>query len=506
MNHDIIEEHSKRMKNLKKYYPYFKLAELSLGQYKDGKYADLDMGYITLAVLRFFIEENSFKDKDVIYEEYEEFISIILQRDFEFILDAEEKKELAGYLFDKLMNEGKPFSFDYFDPMDKKRKTIRMKLLDNKIIENTVYYFITADAIEFYLETKEIKEESSISIEQLLLEKLIDSQNFRGGTEVVKRINQEVSRILKKKNEVLSRLSMNVFEGKRAYEDYVKNVIRWFDDEQKLFKKNSGLIERALERAEFDVSNGEVTSKYYKAVDDIYLLEVELKKAMYKHSQLLQASTDLQKKADEIISKAKLSAIRNSFDFKNAINTMMEKNRSDMLRFMTVPFFNLNRKKTFDLKSIDTLLNYRTDRNEEGEPVKAGEEQIYVYADEAEEKRIYCNYEEILKLLLDMLIKYEQFTLKEFHEALLQKYTNSIFRNGDYYSFLVHMSQKKEYKIKEVLKKPDTFFEEMICGCIGILSPNPYQELCFRLEMTGEEENIKLFEVFEISNILFEKI
>ena len=66
MLREIIEEHSDRIKNMKKYYPYFRLAETSLAQYRDGMFADLDMGYITLAVIRFFIEENNFNKKEKI--------------------------------------------------------------------------------------------------------------------------------------------------------------------------------------------------------------------------------------------------------------------------------------------------------------------------------------------------------------------------------------------------------------------------------------------------------
>ena len=60
MINDIIAEHSARMQNLKKYYPFFVLNETTFTQYKEGKYAFLDMGYITMASLRFFINENNF--------------------------------------------------------------------------------------------------------------------------------------------------------------------------------------------------------------------------------------------------------------------------------------------------------------------------------------------------------------------------------------------------------------------------------------------------------------
>ena len=83
MINDIIEEHNARMQNLRKYYPFFVLAETTFAQYKEGRYAQLDMGYITMAILRFFIQENSFNEREVSYDEYEEFMGQLLDRDFD---------------------------------------------------------------------------------------------------------------------------------------------------------------------------------------------------------------------------------------------------------------------------------------------------------------------------------------------------------------------------------------------------------------------------------------
>ena len=51
-------------------------------------------------------------------------------------------------------------------------------------------------------------------MEQLLLSKLIDTQNFRGGIEVVKRINREVDKLKLRRSVVLAMLSVDVFEEK----------------------------------------------------------------------------------------------------------------------------------------------------------------------------------------------------------------------------------------------------------------------------------------------------
>lgn len=217
LKRDVIHDHSERMENIKRYYPYFRLIENDFSQYQGGKYEMLDMGYILMAVLRFFIEENNFKEKDVTYEEYSSFIKEIYERDFGLRLEKAEEQSLSLYIFDKIRNEGKPFIYQYFDPEEKKKKSIRIRLIESRIKNEEVYYYLTGEAVEFYLETKEIKDESMINISQILLTKMISTKNFRGGIEVVRRINHQVIRLKMRYNEVLELLSHDVFAGIKAY-------------------------------------------------------------------------------------------------------------------------------------------------------------------------------------------------------------------------------------------------------------------------------------------------
>ena len=502
MMQDIIQEHKERIQNIKKYYPYFKLADNSLLQWKEGKYSCLDMGYITMAVLRFFIDENNLKDKDVTYLEYQSFMHTILARDFELKIAEEEEKELCAYLFDKLLNEGKPFSFEYFDPKDHQKKSIRMKLIESTIVDSVLFYKITSDAIEFYLDTKEIKEESSISVEQLLLSKLIDTQNFKGGIEVVKRINREVTKLKLRRNEVLVMLSADVFEGKKVYEAYVNDITKWFDEEQRLFKKNSELIEKALQKAELD-KKGKENARFFAMMDEIYTLELEIKKAMYKHSELLSLCTTLQLQADEIVKKSKLSTLRNSFDFTHAMNKMMENDNVEAMEALIKPLLQLNIKKQFSLAQTENLINLKGENQEETEAVIRGEEEAYVYEDELEEERISNNFEFIVRVLLEKLKKEHTFSLGQLNEELTETFGAGVLKNADYYTFLVHMCQKDTYSVKEIREKPDTFFEEIVHDILQ--RQNDYYEICFRLHRKGEE-TVKITEMFEISDIQFEKV
>lgn len=482
---DIVEEHSSRILNLKKYFPFFKLQEASLNMFKEGKYAFVDMGYITMAVLRFFIEENNFKDREVTYQEYYNFVTEILSRDFEMKLSEEENKEVVDYIFDKLKNDGKPFYMDYFDPADKKKKTARMKLINSHILNNQIMYYITADAIEFYLDTKEMKDESKISVQQLLLEKMISSQNFKGGIDVVKRINNEVSRIRLRKNEVLSVLSGDIFEGVKILETFSNDVMRWFEEEQTLFVKNKDLIDKALERAETDAGDVEDKEKYYGVLGEIYALETELKKAITRHNELLSECTELQIKADEIISRAKIARLRKSFDFKLFMERTEKIDNADLIKHIVIPLLGMNVRKTFSPGNIDDLVTYKADKDERAEKALQGNEEIYVYDDEIEEKRITDNFKAILKTLLDTVLSRAEFDLRDFNRILELKYFDVIFKNSDYYSFLVHLCQKKEYDIDKIRKEQDTFLDRIITELLET-NENRYRGLKFSIDMSGE--------------------
>ena len=40
---DMVQDHEARMMHLKRYYPFFRLMDTGLSQYRDGSYGRLDM-------------------------------------------------------------------------------------------------------------------------------------------------------------------------------------------------------------------------------------------------------------------------------------------------------------------------------------------------------------------------------------------------------------------------------------------------------------------------------
>ncbi len=480
MIHDIMSEHKDRMINLKKYYPFFVLCETDFTQYREGKYADLDMGYITMASLRFFINENHFQEKEVTYEQYEKFLSELLSREFRLELKPEEEKELIGYIFDKIRNEGKAFTFSYYDPEDKRRKAARVKLIDSRIYDGEVLYHVTTDGIEFYLDTKEMKEESEISVQQLLLEKMIRSENFAGGIEVVKRINNEVARLSLQKKEVLDLLSYDVFAGANASEEYMKTVSKWFDEESKLFEKNRALIDKAYTKAEH-VGKEDGTLNH-TVLSKIHELDTELKKTIIKHGQLIQETIDLQSVADEMIERAKLRKLRPVFQFRDVLKNQMTKDSPQNLSYLLAPLWMPKLNKSFAVESIDRMLDSKMDTADYGEKIEKKQiDDNYVFEDEVEERRISNNFGKLFEELLEQLWKHGKTTLSELMAIYEIKFGNEIYKNGDVYSFLVHLAQKNQYELKKMQEKQDTFLEGLVMEELSLEKQDQYGKMVFHI-------------------------
>lgn len=459
------------------------------------------MGYITMATLRFFINENSFHETEITYEQYAGFLSEILRREFCLRLEESEERELIGYIFDKIKNDGKAFAFSYFDPEEKQKKTARIKLIDSRIVDGMLLYHVTADGIEFYLETKEIKDESNISVQQLLLEKMIRSENFAGGIEVVRRINNEVSRLALQKKEVLDLLSYDVFAGSKAGEQYMDTVTKWFDDESKLFEKNRALIDKAYKKA-----NGESGSALLK---EIHKLDTELKKTIIRHGELIKETIDLQNIADDMIGRAKIRKLRPVFQFRDALKRTMEEDAPDRLGFLVAPLFIPRLNKTLAVESIDRMLESKAANQDYSEKLEKKEiDPDYVYEDEVEEKRITNNYGNLFGELLEQLWKHGRTTLSELMAIYEIKFGKEIYTNGDVYSFLVHLAQKDTYDLTKMRQKQDTFLEGLVMDNLSMEKLDRFGEMV--IHITFDSEQILHFgegkdEEFSITYMEFER-
>lgn len=490
---DMIHNHAERMGVLRRYYPFFKLWESGFGLYRDGQYAELDMAYITMAVLRYFIEENSFNDRPVSYEMYAAFMKSLLVRDFELNETDEDMEALTGYIFDKLCNEGKPFTSRWFDPAQRQFRQLRIKLIDSRFENDHIVYTLTADAIAFYLDTKEIRDESPMNVEQVLLGKMVRSRDFKGGLEMVRRINQEVSRMVAQKEEIERLFSHNVFEGERALEDFLNHGMAWFEEEQKMFSTNRELVDQAIALADGSAMRREIAA-----------LDEELKRAMRRHSDLLSACTQLQVRADEAINAAKHNRFRRRTDFEQLRKILFETDDVQRLAPVLNPLFGLKTRKSLNLELLDNMLDDRPEIQDLKERIEKASERDYVYEDELADARIRGNFDYLLKVLFDQIIEKGCVRLDYLAHLYMMKFDNDIFYNGDLYSFLTHLSQKSEYDMTDIQTRQETFMEGQMAKFMSLDTSERYEGLAFKITF---EPDVLISPVqdFEISSMTFER-
>ena len=104
--------------------------------------------------------------------------------------------------------------------------------------------------------------------------------------------------------------------------------------------------------------------------------------------------------------------------------------------------------------------------------------------------------------MFEMLLEMEEFSLRKYNERLVSMLGDRVLENGDYFSFLAHLSQKDAYDMKKIAMKPDTFLE-------GIMKDfyvknkddsDRYSEIAFDIKFTGD-----VIEINEnsITDILF---
>ena len=512
MINDIISEHKARIRNLTKYYPFFVLSEMSFAQYKDGKYAALDMGYITLASMRYFINENSFNEREVSFEEYSRFLRELLKRDFEVDGERKEIDELIIYIFDKLRNEGKAFNYTFYDPEAKEKKLARVRILDSRISEGRVVYSITSEAIEFYLDTKEAKDESRISISSLLLEKMIKADNFAGGVDVVMRINAEVTDISRKKEQVIKLLEQDVFGGAAAYEEYMNTCAKWFDEEAKSFAKNKALVEKAVAKLSSEIPSelpSDVMSKEKEKSGrlsrQILTLSDELKKTIYNHSRLIEETMELKSLSDRLIARAKLKKLRPVFDYGNMLDKLVKVDRPELLSSIVMPFFAPRRDKSFNLSLTENILKpVRGDAEVKEKVEKKNLDHNFKYEDELLDEQTGRNFARMFRELLDQIKKWGSLNLKELNAIYEIKFGKEIYKNRDYYAYLVHLASRDSYDMREIAKKQDTFLDGLVMEYMSEEDKKAYSETAFKIDYKDDDFEIPCGEsIFTVRDMVF---
>ena len=95
-----------------------------------------------------------------------------------------------------------------------------------------------------------------------------------------------------------------------------------------------------------------------------------------------------------------------------------------------------------------------------------------------------------------------EFTLEEWNEYLKNTYSADVLKNADYYSFMIHLCQKKSYIIGGQAMENESFLDEILNGQF-----QEHERTEFNIMMAEGSEKVLLSgNEFETSDITFVKV
>ncbi len=237
------EEIDKRLDYLKKFYPFFRIyttANLQKLEY--------DAPFLAIDILTFLIEHGRLEGRAVPVEEIEEHIRQTLEIIYPGI--AFDVKDVTRSILGMLETDtqGMLYQYQYFDPRHQKTVEEYIHLVEFDVKESA--YRITDTGLDFMISTKELPEESKISMTLILFEKQIKSGSFRNALATIRELNLAVQLKTQKKEELLEKL---ITGGNDVVEDFGKyshDVLSQLKHENELFTQVNILLKGLSENRE----------------------------------------------------------------------------------------------------------------------------------------------------------------------------------------------------------------------------------------------------------------
>ena len=114
------------------------------------------------------------------------------------------------------------------------------------------------------------------------------------------------------------------------------------------------------------------------------------------------------------------------------------------------------------------------------------------------------NFKKFAVELLEQIKKKHTITLSEWNAILEIRFGKEIYANIDYYSFLVHLCQKKEYAVSDMINHQDTFLDGIVAKELSREEKERYEAMTFRVEQKSDEE-LMVYPGCFVSDMVFER-
>ena len=454
---NTINECDARMSALRKFKPFFEVDRLN--NYSQ-KYKEYDMGVICMAFISFMFYEGKLKSRDLTFDDLNEFLGEIVENFYGQRLESEEIKEFTSYCIDKMGNDGFGYECNHYSPIEKKvdDRGNSVRYIESAFNQKTegFNYYLTTEAIDFFLQTKEFGEESKVTIHLLLLKKLIENSEYESALIT---LNNVCAEVIKQISMVFDIESVLLYGGKSGYEAYIKYIEtgnKRFLDEKVLFAETVQEITNLREGYADKVSKEELGEKEMNAMICLDMMDIELKRVVEIHQKLLKTIGMLTKRAGEIQRGNMANLLKVNFNFSIFLDSVAKKNDASILSGFVLPLLNMNIKKTFPLEKIDDMLLLNNIPDAEETITDAIDDEVLeeriLFKDELRE-RVIANYAHIFEIIYSQLTDKESIDIEFLIRA--DNVDHNTVLNPDFVSFIVDMKRNTKADVLSKMQKSD---------------------------------------------------
>lgn len=430
-----------RMENLKKYFPYFEFYKLNL--LKNNKYPQFDICNIALGLLGYLLQEVEIRRNIIAFTEVKEFLKDYIIKMYAQVLEEEELKEFTKYILSKMQNDGAPFMYEIYNIESQKtvEHIIRYITYTYDEVSKKNHYSITSEGIDFYLQTKEFGDESKVTIHLLLLQKMIDDNDYESALNHIINVNTQVRKlILEKKNIIYELLNKGVV-ATRSLEEYKNKVMSRFEEEKRLFESTKLTVDALFEEYIQNIDFETMSDNEKDVIKVLEKIKEELKNTIELHAYLISETLGLNKQADMILAEKRASSFREKFNFQNFLQGVSAKDDVTLLKNVIDPLLAPKIDKIFSEDKIEDMeLCQKKDKKvEDNENVDSEENTALETLNNVIDSRLTANYQLFFYHLFSFSLISEEFKTTDFIEYIKENYSSRPVENPDFITFLIQL-------------------------------------------------------------------
>jgi hypothetical protein len=339
----IFDGFGERNTNIGIFSPLFQLQ-------KKNRYQHLPLMSIGLSVLLFILENMlSNYQHGTTNEELNHFLEQLLKEKLKVNMSNQEIDTFRSVLVDEyLRNNGAPFTYEYFDMQDLKKKKLTFHLLEYddyklKELENKVIRLKLSDeGLEILFKSKEMYNDLKLSIQQLMFRSQYQKGYF---TNAYRQINEMALHV---KNEIsktrsLQHLIMRDALGASKHQELEKQLDRineQFEREQTDFVSIKQMIKDTMN----NYYRGKLSEKELDGFDLVLQINDQLLKVIRLHESLFTEKQLLQRVMHESIEMILMNSFRTSINFEREVveEILMNKPSIESLVYLLRPIFPLD--------------------------------------------------------------------------------------------------------------------------------------------------------------------